>query len=164
MAAFQVFLYGRFWVITEAHTMRHTYRSMLDAIGTKIAVQKELMRHADIRTTMNTYGKVVTDEMAQANRKVSHSALSPSASAHPPQAHLANLIIARAKDPRHPMPATTAGALKKKAKSGTSFSLRTLAMASRIAIATANAAAMSNHPHHSKADVLVGMRAQIVLC
>jgi hypothetical protein len=72
------------------------------------------------------------------------------ASAHPPQAHLANLITARAKDPRHPMPATTAGALKKKAKSGTSFSFRKLAMASRIAIATANAKAMSNHPHHSK--------------
>jgi hypothetical protein len=28
------------------------------------------MRHADIRTTMNIYGKVVTDEMAQANKKV----------------------------------------------------------------------------------------------
>ncbi len=28
------------------------------------------MRHADIRTTMNTYGKVVTNEMAQAHHKV----------------------------------------------------------------------------------------------
>ena len=52
------------------HTMRHTYRSWLDAVGTPIAVQQKLMRHADIRTTMNIYGDVVTDEMAQAHSKV----------------------------------------------------------------------------------------------
>ena len=28
------------------------------------------MRHADIRTTMNVYGDVVTNEMAQAHSKV----------------------------------------------------------------------------------------------
>jgi len=33
------------------HSMRHTYRSWLDAVGTTIAVQQRLMRHADIRTT-----------------------------------------------------------------------------------------------------------------
>jgi integrase len=38
------------------HTLRHTFRSWLDAAGTRIAVQTKLMRHADIRTTMNTYG------------------------------------------------------------------------------------------------------------
>jgi integrase len=47
----------------STHTMRHTYRSWLDAVGTSIAVQQKLMRHADIRTTMNVYGDVVTDEM-----------------------------------------------------------------------------------------------------
>jgi integrase len=52
------------------HTMRHTYRSWLDAAGTSIAVQQKLMRHSDIRTTLNVYGDVVTDEMAQANAKV----------------------------------------------------------------------------------------------
>jgi integrase len=52
------------------HSMRHTYRSWLDAVGTPIAVQQKLMRHADIRTTMNTYGDVVTDEMAHAASKV----------------------------------------------------------------------------------------------
>jgi integrase len=57
------------------HTMRHSYRSWLDAAGTSIAVQQRLMRHADIRTTMNTYGDVVTDEMAQANSKVAGMAL-----------------------------------------------------------------------------------------
>ena len=40
------------------HTMRHTYRSWLDAVGAPIAVQQKLMRHADIRTTMNVYGDV----------------------------------------------------------------------------------------------------------
>ncbi len=52
------------------HSLRHTYRSWLDAVGTSIAVQQKMMRHADIRTTMNTYGDVVTDEMSQAHSKV----------------------------------------------------------------------------------------------
>jgi integrase len=52
------------------HTLRHSYRSWLDAVGTTIAVQQKLMRHADIRTTMNVYGTVVTDEMATASGKV----------------------------------------------------------------------------------------------
>jgi hypothetical protein len=29
-----------------------------------------MMRHADIRTTMNIYGDVITDEMGQAHSKV----------------------------------------------------------------------------------------------
>ena len=52
------------------HTLRHSYRSWLDAVGTPIGVLQELMRHSDIRTTMNLYGDVVTDEMAQAHAKV----------------------------------------------------------------------------------------------
>jgi integrase len=58
----------------STHSMRHTYRSWLDAVGTPIAVQQKLMRHADIRTTMNTYGDVVTDEMARAASKVAELA------------------------------------------------------------------------------------------
>jgi integrase len=54
----------------SSHSMRHSYRSWLDAVGTSVAVQQKLMRHADIRTTMNIYGDVVTDEMAQASSKV----------------------------------------------------------------------------------------------
>lgn len=49
--------------------MRHTYRSWLDEVGTPIAVQQKLMRHADIRTTMNVCGDIVTDEMEQALSK-----------------------------------------------------------------------------------------------
>jgi len=58
------------------HTMRHSYRSWLDAVGTPIAVQQKLMRHASITTTMNIYGDVVTNEMAQAHSKVVELALS----------------------------------------------------------------------------------------
>ena len=52
------------------HGLRHTYRSWLDAVGTGIAVQQRLMRHTDIRTTMNVYADVVTDEEGQAHSKV----------------------------------------------------------------------------------------------
>ena len=57
------------------HTMRHSYRSWLDAAGTPIAVQQKLMRHSDIRTTMNTYGNVVTDELVTANLAVAKLAI-----------------------------------------------------------------------------------------
>jgi integrase len=57
------------------HSFRHTYRSWLDAVGTPIAVQQKLMRHSDIRTTMNVYGTVVTDEMEVAGAKVAGLAL-----------------------------------------------------------------------------------------
>lgn len=57
------------------HSFRHTYRSWLDAVGTPIAVQQKLMRHSDIRTTMNVYGDVVTDQESQAHAKVVNLAL-----------------------------------------------------------------------------------------
>lgn len=56
------------------HTFRHTYRSWLDAVGTPIAVQQKMMRHADIRTTFNIYGDVVTDEMQTAGARVAQLA------------------------------------------------------------------------------------------
>ena len=56
------------------HSFRHTHRSWLDAVGTSVAVQQKMMRHADIRTTMNIYGDVVTDEMTTAGVKVSQLA------------------------------------------------------------------------------------------
>jgi len=42
-----------------------------------IAVQQKLMRHADIRTTLNMYGDVVTNEMEEATAKVAALAFSP---------------------------------------------------------------------------------------
>ena len=56
------------------HAFRHTHRSWLDAVGTSIAVQQKMMRHTDIRTTMNIYGDVVTDEMTTAGVKVAQLA------------------------------------------------------------------------------------------
>jgi integrase len=59
------------------HSFRHTYRSWLDAVEAAITVQQRLMRHSDIQTTLNIYGDVVTDEMAQANSKVAALAIKP---------------------------------------------------------------------------------------
>jgi integrase len=52
------------------HTFRHSYRSWLDETGAPLTVQKELMRHASIQTTMNIYGKAMTDTKRQAHSKV----------------------------------------------------------------------------------------------
>jgi integrase len=52
------------------HAFRPSYRSWLDAVGTPVAVQQKMMRHADIRTTLNIYGDVVTDETTTASSKV----------------------------------------------------------------------------------------------
>src|ERR1039458_9408107 len=52
------------------HTFRHSYRSWLDDTGAPLTVQKELMRHASIQTTMNIYGKAMTEMTRQAHTKV----------------------------------------------------------------------------------------------
>ena len=59
----------------SSHTFRHTYRSWLDSVGTPVGVQQRLMRHTDIRTTMNVYGTAVTSDMRQAQGKVVRLAL-----------------------------------------------------------------------------------------
>ena len=56
------------------HSFRHTHRSWFDAVGTSVAVQQKMMRHADIRTIMNIYGDVVTDEVTTAGIKVAQLA------------------------------------------------------------------------------------------
>jgi integrase len=56
--------------ISTRPTMRQTYSSWLDAVGTPVAVKQKMMRHAGIRTTMNVYGDVVTDQMSRAASKV----------------------------------------------------------------------------------------------
>jgi integrase len=55
--------------------MRHTYRSWLAAVRTPVDEQQKMMRHADIRITINTYGDVVTDDMERAHSKVANLAL-----------------------------------------------------------------------------------------
>ena len=53
-----------------SHSARHSYRTWLDNIGTPIGIIQRLMRHADIRTTMNTYGGALPDSMNQAHGNV----------------------------------------------------------------------------------------------
>ena len=59
------------------HTFRHSYRMWIDALGTTVGVQKKLMRHADIRTTMNIYGDASSADMRQAQFKIVQLALQP---------------------------------------------------------------------------------------
>ena len=57
------------------HTMRHSYRSWLDETGAPLTVQQNLMRHADIRTTMNIYGDAIPETLRAAHGKVVRMAL-----------------------------------------------------------------------------------------
>ncbi|SRR5579885_1277119 len=52
------------------HTFRHTYSTLLHAYGTDMKVQQELLRHSDIRTTMNIYTHTVAPALREANSKV----------------------------------------------------------------------------------------------
>lgn len=50
----------------SSHAFRHSFRTHLDALGTPIGVQQKMMRHADIRTTMNYYGAALKADMRKA--------------------------------------------------------------------------------------------------
>jgi integrase len=52
------------------HTFRHSYSTLLHALGAAPAVQKELLRHANIQTTMNIYTQAVTPAKREAASKV----------------------------------------------------------------------------------------------
>jgi len=52
------------------HTFRHSHSSLLHALGVDLKVQQELLRHADIRTTMNIYTHAVPAALRKANSKV----------------------------------------------------------------------------------------------
>jgi integrase len=54
----------------SSHIFRHTHRSWLDSVGTPVGVQQRLMRHSDIRTTMNVYGDAATADMREAHGKI----------------------------------------------------------------------------------------------
>lgn len=49
------------------HTLRHSYKTWLDEDGVALTVQRDLMRHADIKTTANVYGAVRLDRMRAAS-------------------------------------------------------------------------------------------------
>jgi integrase len=49
---------------------RHTFRTLLDEPGGPMKVQQELIRHTDVRTTMNIYGKAMDESKRKAHSKV----------------------------------------------------------------------------------------------
>jgi integrase len=62
------------------HSLRHSYRSWLDATGAAPGVTKDLMRHSAIATTFNVYGKALSPEKREANNRVVELLLSAGAS------------------------------------------------------------------------------------
>jgi integrase len=52
------------------HTLRHSYKSWMAAANIGPAQMKDLMRHSDISTTMDVYGRTLTPEMREANALV----------------------------------------------------------------------------------------------
>jgi integrase len=52
------------------HTFRHTYSCMLRQLGVDLKVQQELLRHADIRTTLNVYTQAVSEQKRSAHSSV----------------------------------------------------------------------------------------------
>ena len=52
------------------HTFRHSHSTLLHALGVDLKVQQELLRHADIRTTLNIYMQAVPNALRDANSKV----------------------------------------------------------------------------------------------
>jgi integrase len=49
---------------------RHTYSTLLRSVGVDVKVQQELLRHADIQTTLNVYTQAVSEAKRDANSKV----------------------------------------------------------------------------------------------
>ena len=59
----------------SSHTFRHTHRTWLDSLGTPVGIQQRLMRHSDIRMTMNVYGSAEAADMRDARGKIARLAL-----------------------------------------------------------------------------------------
>jgi len=57
--------------------LRHSHPTLLHALGVDLKVPQELLRHADIRTTMNIYTQAVPKALLEANSKVVRSVLPP---------------------------------------------------------------------------------------
>ncbi len=57
------------------HTFRHTYSTLLRALGADVKVQQELLRHADITSTLNVYTQAISEQKKEAASKVVKSLL-----------------------------------------------------------------------------------------
>jgi integrase len=49
---------------------RHSHSTLLHALGVDLKVQQELLRHADVRTTMNIYTQAVPTALREAISQV----------------------------------------------------------------------------------------------
>jgi integrase len=58
----------------QVHTFRHTYRTWMDANGTPLGIQQDLMRHANISMTTK-YGSSMAEGMRAANSAVVRMAI-----------------------------------------------------------------------------------------
>lgn len=56
---------------------RRSYSSLLRALRTDVKVQQELLRHADIATTLNIYAPVVATQKSEAASKITKLLLRP---------------------------------------------------------------------------------------
>ena len=52
------------------HTFRHTFGTILNANGENPKVIQELLRHANLKVTMDTYVQAVSDENRKAQSKI----------------------------------------------------------------------------------------------
>ena len=57
------------------HTFRHTYSTLLKANGEDVKVVQELLRHANIKITMDTYTQALTPAKREAQRRVARMIL-----------------------------------------------------------------------------------------
>lgn len=57
------------------HTLRHTYATVLEQMGARMKVAQELLRHADIQTTMNVYTGAMEKDKREAANRVAHAVL-----------------------------------------------------------------------------------------
>lgn len=59
------------------HMLRHSYSTLLRAMGTDLKVQQSLLRHAQIATTMNVYTEAVSEQKREAAGRVATRLLGP---------------------------------------------------------------------------------------
>ena len=58
-------------------TFRHSYSTLLRALGTDIKVQQELLRHSNVAVTLNVYTEAISQQKREAAGKVAAELLAP---------------------------------------------------------------------------------------
>jgi integrase len=52
------------------HGLRHSCRTWLDSKGVSVGLQKDLLRHSDVSTTMNRYGRSLQPDMRESHSSI----------------------------------------------------------------------------------------------